>query len=169
MRSASPATVRTYGYALREPGTRARRGGGVSAGRIMAAFGDTAAADVEPREVSAWLRQLDAEGLTARNVNEHRKVLLAVFKYGCRHDTYALDGNPVESTDKRREAPPGRLDVYDVEEVEALARAAAAGAHRKPRGRARATHDGPDRPAALSARQRARQDDEAAHRAREDA
>lgn len=44
--------------------------------------------------------------------------------------TYALAANPIEGTEKRREAPPAVLDFYEPEEVEAVARAAAAGRHR---------------------------------------
>ena len=48
----------------------------------------------------------------------------------CREDTYALAVNPVRGTNKRREMPAAVLDFYEPEETEALARAAAAGAHR---------------------------------------
>lgn len=40
VKGASPATIRDYASLLREPGTPHRRGKGVSAGRIMGAFGD---------------------------------------------------------------------------------------------------------------------------------
>lgn len=43
----------------------------------------------------------------------------------------ALAENPTRHTDKRREPPQPRLDYFEVEEVEALARAAAKGPHRK--------------------------------------
>jgi integrase len=66
----------------------------------------------------------------SRNVNKHRQLLAAMFSYGCRSDTYALPANPVAGTDKRREDPPPALDYYEVEEVEALARACETGEHR---------------------------------------
>ncbi len=72
--------------------------------------------------MSQFLRGLDREKLTPRNVNKHRQVLAAMFSYACRADTYSLATNPVAGTGKRREAPPARLDYYEVEEVEALAR-----------------------------------------------
>ncbi|MGO9974814.1 MAG: tyrosine-type recombinase/integrase [Solirubrobacteraceae bacterium] len=50
-------------------------------------------------------------------------MLEAMFTYGCREDAYQLPVNPVTGTDKRRENPPPALDYYEVEEVEALARA----------------------------------------------
>lgn len=133
VRGAKPSTIADYSFLLREPGQPHRRGKGTSPGRIMAAFGDRRAADVTPREVSTFLRSLDAAGLSARNVNKHRQVLAAVFSYGCRADTFNLSANPVSPTDKRREQPPESLEYYEVEEVEALARCCERGAHRATR------------------------------------
>jgi site-specific recombinase XerD len=164
VKGASPATVRDYGCLLREPGTPAKRGAHRSAGRLMKRFGDRRAAEVQMRDVSSWLRALDQEGLTARNVNKHRQILRNIFVYGARRDTYGLVTNPVDGTDKRREEPPGRLDYFEVEDVEALAREAERGAQRQPRGRARPEHKGPAEPAMLSARQRARQEAERVRR-----
>lgn len=99
----------------------------------MAAFGDRPAAQVTTSEVSRFLRSLDRAGLKPRNVNKHRQVLAAMFAYGCRSDTLALESNPVAGTDKRREDPPPALDYYEVEEVEeveALARCCERGEHR---------------------------------------
>lgn len=130
VRGAKPSTVSDYRFLLREPGLPYRRGSRTSAGRIMAAFGDQAAADVTTTDVSAFLRSLDREGLTPRNVNKHREVLASMFGYGCRADSLALPVNPVDGTDKRRQDPPPALDYYEVEEVEALARACERGEHR---------------------------------------
>ena len=55
-----------------------------------------------------------------------------MFGYACREDSYGLPRNPVTATTKRREMPAAVLDFYEPEEVEALARAAAAGLHRPP-------------------------------------
>ena len=130
---AKPSTVKDYGFLLREPGEPFKRGAGSSAGRIMNAFGDRPAADVTTAEVSQFLRSLDREGLTPRNVNKHREVLGALFAYGCRSDTFALKANPVDRTDKRRQPPPAALDYYEVEEVEALARCCEQGCQRQTR------------------------------------
>jgi hypothetical protein len=130
VRSAKPSTIEDYGFLLREPDHAYSRGSRVSPGRIMAAFGDRAAADITTTDVSKFLRGLDREGLKPRNVSKHRQVLAAMFTYGCREDTYQLPVNPVTGTDKRREDPPPALDYYEVEEVEALARACEAGEHR---------------------------------------
>jgi integrase len=130
VRGAKPSTVQDYGYLLREPGCAYRRGESVSAGRIMAAFGDRPYDQVTAAEVSKFLRGLDREGLTPRNVNKHRQVLAAMFNYVCRVDTYGLTVNPVDGTDKRREDPPVALDYYEVHEVEALAGCCEQGVHR---------------------------------------
>ena len=130
VRGAKPATVRDYATLLREPGTTYKRGKGASRGRIMEAFGDMPSAAVTTRDVSRFLRSLDLEGLKPRNVNKYRQVLQAMFTYACRSDTFELPSNPVERTDKRRELQPAALDYYEVEEVEALARACERGQHR---------------------------------------
>ena len=136
VKGARASTLRDYRSMLAEAGTQHRRGQGTCRGRIMAAFGDRPAAKITTREVGQFLRALDAEGLSPRNVNKHRSVLSTIFTYAQRDDTYALPANPVEATDKRREPPATALDFYEPEEVEALALAAACGPHRGPaRGR----------------------------------
>jgi integrase len=130
VRHAKPSTVADYAFLLREPGQPHRRGPGTSPGRIMAAFGDRPAGEVSAHEVSQFLRSLDREGLSARNVNKHRQVLAAIFSYGCRPDVFNLPSNPVAASDKRQEDPPPALDYYEVEEVEALARCCERGQQR---------------------------------------
>ncbi|MGI8904100.1 MAG: tyrosine-type recombinase/integrase [Solirubrobacteraceae bacterium] len=133
VRGAKPSTIRDYAALLRDPGIAYKRGDRATAGRIMAAFGDRPVEQVTTAEVSKFLRGLDREKLTPRNVNKHRQVLAAMFSYACRSDTYGLAANPVTGTDKRREAPPVALDYYEVEEVEALARVCERGEHRPTR------------------------------------
>lgn len=132
VKGAKPSTLNDYRSLLAEPGVPHRRGNGRTHGRLMASFGDRPINKVDVREVELFLRGLDHEGLSARNVNKHRQVLSAIFNYARRPATYALPANPVEGTDKRREAPPASLDFYEPEEIEALARAASAGQHRGP-------------------------------------
>jgi integrase len=130
VKGAKPSTVADYRFLIREPGVPHRRGDGVSHGRIMRAFGDLAAADVTTAGVSRFLRSLDSTGLTPRSINKHRQVLAAMFTYGARSDTHSLPFNPVAATDKRRENPSAALDYYEVDDVEALARACENGEHR---------------------------------------
>ena len=132
VRGTRPSTLRDLRSILAEPGTPHARGTGTCRGRILAALGDRPAAEITTREVGAFLRSLDDEGLTARNVNKHRQIVSAIFVYACRPDTFALAANPVAGTDKRREPPPAALDFFEPEEVELLARTAAAGLHRQP-------------------------------------
>lgn len=130
VKGAKPSTLIDYRSILAEPGVPHRRGNGQTRGRLMAGFGDRPIREVDVREVDRFLRRLDRDGLSARNVNKHRQVLSAIFNYARRPTTYGLASNPVEGTDKRREAPPTALDFYEPGEVEALARAAHAGQHR---------------------------------------
>lgn len=132
VKGAKPSTLADYRSLLAEPGVPHRRGNGRTHGRLMAAFGDRPIREVDVREVDQFLRGLDRDGLSARNVNKHRQILSAIFNYARRPTTYALPSNPVEGTDKRREAPAAALDFYEPEEIEALARAAYAGQHRGP-------------------------------------
>jgi integrase len=129
-RGAKPSTLSDYRYMLAEPGTPHRRGKGKSPGTIMAAFGDRPVAKITTREVSAFLRGLDGQGVSPRSVNKNRQVLSAIFGFACRVDTHGLPSNPVTGTTKRREPPAAVLDFYEPEEVEAIASAAADGSHR---------------------------------------
>ena len=126
-----PSTLRDYEALLREPGTPFKRGQRASAGRILAALGDEPIASVRTRDVSTFLRSLEAEGPTPRNVNKHRQVLAAMFQYACREDAYDLPANPVLGTDKRLKAPPAALDYYEPHEIGHVARVTAAGKHRR--------------------------------------
>jgi integrase len=131
VKQVKPSTLRDYEALLREPGTPFKRGKRASAGRILAALGERPIREVSTREISAFLRSLGAEGLTARNVNKHRQVLSAMFQYACREDAHALLANPVAGSDKRPEAPPAALDYYEEHEIEQLAEVTKTGGHRR--------------------------------------
>ncbi len=109
---AKPSTLRDYRSMLAEPGIPHRRGPGRTIGRIMAALGDMAAAEVT-----------------------------TLFNYGLRPENvqrWGLTGNSAAATAKRREDGPARLEVFTGEQVEALARTGESGAWRNPADRARA-------------------------------
>jgi integrase len=132
---AKPSTIRDYRAMLAEPGVPYRRGRGKTLGRIMAAFGDVAAADVTAAQIDALLVVHAREGAGPRSVNKHRQVLSAIFNFGLRPENAAdwkLSDNPAAAVAKRREDGPARLEVFTVEQVEALARTAASGAWRGP-------------------------------------
>jgi integrase len=131
-RGAKPSTLSDYRYMLAEPGTPHRRGSGRSPGLVMKALGSRPAEKITMKEISTFLRELDATGASPRTVNKHRQLLSAIFNYARRADTYGLPANPVEGTTKRREPPPAVLDFYEPEEIEQLAQAAADGRHRSP-------------------------------------
>jgi integrase len=72
-------------------------------------------------------------------VNKSRQLVCAIYNYACREATFGLEHNPVIAADRRPEPERARLDFYSPEEVEALARAIAAGLHRDPRAPAVST------------------------------
>jgi integrase len=135
VQSAKPSTLRDYRSMLAEPGTAYRRGRGKTIGRIMSALGNRPAAEVTTADIEALLLTHAREGVGARSINKHRQVLSAIFNFGLRPDHVArwgLSANPAAAAAKRREDGPRRLEVFTVEQIEALARAAAAGAWRGP-------------------------------------
>jgi integrase len=133
---AKPATLRDHGYVLGEPGVAYRHGTGTTAGHVMAALGDRPAAKITTRDVEAVLTTVTGSGASASTVNKYRKVICAVFNYGCKPSTFALPANPAATSDRRREPHPAALVFYSPEEVEAIARALAEGHHRHPYRRA---------------------------------
>ncbi len=135
VRGAKPATLADHQYLLAEPGALHRRGAGASAGHIMAALGDRAAADVTTRDINELLAGVAASGVSPRTVNKHRQLICSAFSYACQEATFGLERNPATAADRRPEPERARLDFFSPEEVEALARALAAGAHRDPNGR----------------------------------
>ncbi|MFZ2051952.1 MAG: site-specific integrase [Solirubrobacteraceae bacterium] len=146
VQDAKPSTLQGHRCVLAEPGVPYKRGKGTTAGYVMAALGDRPAAQITTREIEDLLVMIsertigkpdeDAQEpvrkVAPRTVNKYRAVINAVFNYGCRPSTFALPANPAKDADKRREPHPGVLLYYTSEEVEAIARALAAGEHRDP-------------------------------------
>lgn len=130
---AKPSTLLNHRSQLAEPGQPRRRGARVSEGRIMSALGDRPASEITTREVEALLRSISAGGAAPRTVNHARALVCAIFNYGVRPSTYDLPANPAAHSDRRRLPDTATLAFYSPEEIEALARALAAGAHRDPR------------------------------------
>src|SRR5271154_4812450 len=98
----------------------------------MAGLGDRPASKITTREVEDVLATVSASGASPRTVNKYRCVVSAVFNYGRKPSTFALPANPTSDADRRRERHPDALVFYTPEEVEAVARAFAAGEHRDP-------------------------------------
>jgi integrase len=140
------STLIDYEALLRSKDARARKRGAKPKARIMQAFGGRPLDTITTEDVAAFLRRLDRDpDLSARTVNKHRQVLHAIFNYACRRDTFGLAVNPVRETEKRREPDEAELVTYSADEVEAIARALASGAHRDE-----------DRPAKTNAEREAR-------------
>ena len=127
-RRLKPATLRNYDAMLAHPGPRPHIGGHRVA-RIMQAFGDRRVAEITTADIERFLRGLDREGLSARNVNSHRQALANVFEYATRADGLALPPNPVRGADKRREDYTKPPDTFTAEQILALARSAREGRH----------------------------------------
>jgi integrase len=124
-------TQLNYEAMLRRPDAPAKKRGRAPAARLMAKWGGREAASITTREVARWLTELDRDpALTPRAVNLYRQVMLSIYVHACREDTFGLAFNPVAGTEKRREPDPKEIITYTAAEVEAIARAAAAGAHR---------------------------------------
>jgi integrase len=130
---AKHSTLTDYRYLLAPIDALPRKRGRRPGSRIMRAFGSRPLAAITTGDVNRFLRSLDAEaGVTPRTVNKNRQLLSSVFKHAMREDTFRLPSNPVAETDRRREPDSRPIDFYEPDEVMALARAAAAGAHRDP-------------------------------------
>jgi integrase len=133
---AKPSTLRDHRALVAEPGVPYRRGKGRTLGRIMGSLGDRPAAEVTTADAEAFLRSLDGEEISRRTINKYRATLHAIFRFGLspeQRSRWQLVANPVADTRKRREAGAGHLEVFTVEDVEALALAAETGAWRSAR------------------------------------
>ncbi len=125
------STLNHYRTMLRRPEDAPKKRGRSPRARIMSRFAGTPAASITTREVARWLHDLDADPLlSARAVNQYRQILDSIYRYACREDTFGLTENPVTPTERRREADPAEIVTYTSAEVEAIAGAAQAGAHR---------------------------------------
>lgn len=131
VRRLKPSTLRDLESVLAKPGTPKRRGKGEMKARLMRALGQVPAADVIVDDVEDYLRTLGKDGASPRTINRHREVLRAVFNYGATASSgFRLERNPAAESDLRREDGEKPLEVFSVEQVEHLARTAAAGTWR---------------------------------------
>ena len=132
VKGAKPSTLRDHRSLLAEPGQTYRRGSGTSRGQIMAALGDRPAREVATREIEDLLRSIASSGVAPRTINKSRQLVCAIFNYGTRPSTYDLPANPAQHADRRREPDAAALAFYSPEQIETLASAIVAGAHRDP-------------------------------------
>jgi integrase len=126
-----PTTLIDYGYMLAEPGAAHRRGGGSARGLVMEELGDLAAVAVNPGDVERLLQRVAATGASPRTVNKYRQLVCSIFGYAAAPGSrFAMSENPAARTRKLREDAAKRIEVFTVEQIEALARAAETGAWR---------------------------------------
>jgi integrase len=130
VKGAKPSTLRDHRSLLAEPGQAYRRGSGASRGQIMHALGERPAREVTTREIEELLRVISSTGVAPRTVNKARQLICAIFNFGMRPSTYGLTANPAQHADRRREPDTATLAFYSPEQIETLASALAAGAHR---------------------------------------
>ena len=94
--------------------------------RLLPAFGDIALEELTPRRIEAWRAGLTRgeRPLSNRTRNKALTILGGVMERGRR--VYGLPSNPVRDVEKLRERYDAtRFDFYSLEEIHALARAAA--------------------------------------------
>lgn len=141
VRRVKPSTLRDLQSVLAEPGVPHKRGSGKTKGRVLARFGDQPAGSITVEQVDEFLDQLSDENVSVRTVNRYREVMRAVFNFGAtRRSTFGLTHNPAADSTHRRQDAAARLEVFDVEQIEDLARTAASGLWRT-----RTTENGADR------------------------
>ncbi len=116
-----PSTLKDYGYMLRAP----KPGDKKKSARLMRTFGGEELATITTADVQRFLAGLDREGLAARNVNKFRQVLHAIFAHAMRSDSFGLRVNPVSETTRRPEGGAKPIEVFEPDEVRAIAKAAA--------------------------------------------
>ena len=123
VKGAKPSTLRDHRSVLGEPDLDYKRGSAKTNGHVMRAIGERPAAAVTTRDVEGLLARVAKGGAGPRTCNKFRSVISAVYTYGQRQSTFALPGNPVTETTKRKVPHREPLDFYAVPEIEAIASA----------------------------------------------
>jgi hypothetical protein len=108
----SPTTLRTY--------TRI-------SGELKARWQDWRAVDVDADELEDYRDELAERGLASSTLNQRRAVLSGIFKVARRR--FRINVDPMDGFERAEVKDSGDFEVYSVEEVWALVRAAGAGIH----------------------------------------
>jgi integrase len=123
--------------------------------RLLPDFGTVRLEAITTDRIDRWRVELvsgggiaDGEGLSARTINKYLGVMHSILKRAQR--TYGLSANAAAWAERQPVKRSGDFDVLSSVEVEALARTARKGRHRKP----------PKHPTGLEWRARLRQQDE---------
>lgn len=136
VKDVKPSTLASYRFQLTEPGRRHHRGTRRSRGLVMQLIGDTAVSELSTEDVSAVLDAIARTGVKATTVNRYREIIRAILNFGLRREQrtrWGIVENVATWTPKRTTDQPARLEVFTVEQVEAIARVAAGGTWRTPR------------------------------------
>ncbi len=122
-RKRRPATIKDYRWIVER--------------RLLDEFGDTGLEQVTTRWIDDWRARLVAGGgmangeeLSARTINKYLGVMHSILKWAQR--MYGLEANAAAGAERQPMRRTGDFDVLSAAEVEALARAAREGRHRKP-------------------------------------
>ena len=123
--------------------------------RLLPDFGELALEAVTTQRIDNWRVELVAaggiaggEGLSARTINKYLGVMHSILKRAQR--VYGLTANAAAWAERQPVTRSGDFDVLSAAEVEALARVAREGRHRKP----------PKHPTGLEWRAKLRQQDQ---------
>jgi integrase len=111
-RDLSPNTLRTYGQIVRDLKER------WSGWRVL---------DVDYDELEDYHHELVEAGLAGSTINQRRAVLSGIFKRARRE--FRVNVDPMDGFERADLKDSGDFEVYSVEEVWALVRAAGSGAH----------------------------------------
>jgi len=105
--------------------------------RLLPDFGELALESITTQGIDNWRVELvaaggiaDSEGLSARTINKYLGVMHSILKRAQR--AYGLAANAAVWAERQPVTRSGDFDVLSATEVEALARAAREGRHRKP-------------------------------------
>ncbi len=123
--------------------------------RLLPAFGSVALESITTQRIDNWRVELvagggieDGEGLSARTINKYLGVMHSILRRAQR--VYGLAANAAAWAERQPVTRSGDFDVLTAAEVEALARTAREGRHRKP----------PKHPTGLEWRAKLRQQDQ---------
>ena len=111
-RGRSPTTLRTYMPI---------------AGELKARWQGWRAVDVDADELEDYRDELAERGLAGSTINQRRAVLSGIFKVARRR--FRVNVDPMDGFERAEVEDSGDFEVYSVEEVWALVRAAGAGLH----------------------------------------
>lgn len=105
--------------------------------RLLPDFGELALESITTQRIDSWRVELvaaggiaDGEGLSARTINKYLGVMHSILRRAQR--VYGLAANAAAWAERQPVTRSGDFDVLSAAEVEALARAAREGRHRKP-------------------------------------